>query len=81
VFGLRENLPLPWMKAVDPAFGHPRGPLDRCTFRDQAGSSSVTGCQRLATIAAEEATRPAQQTNSTLLEMIIHREICRLTDN
>jgi transposase len=50
--------------------------LDCCTFRDQAGSSSVTGCQRLVTIAAHEADAPIQQTKSTLLETIIYREIC-----
>jgi hypothetical protein len=55
--------PESWRKSLKGR--HPRGPLDRCTFRDPAGSSSVTGCQRLATIAADEADAPANQIHFT----------------
>ena len=39
---------------------HGKLPVDEiCTFRDPASSSSLTGCQRLATIAADEADAPS----------------------
>jgi hypothetical protein len=38
---------------------HPVALLDRCMFRDPAGSSRLTGCQRLATIAADKADAPS----------------------